>query len=385
MKLLPFVLENLFRKRTRSVLTVLSVVLPLLVICVMGTLLLALDADPSGGKGMYRLVVRHKVSLANFVPEAYRERIRQMPGVKEVTVLDWFGGTYVDASAKNMFARFGAEPEVLLKVFDEATVVGGSQADWAADRAGALVGERLVKKYGWKLGDKVVLVGDIFPVTLELNVRAVYRGSDETGLYFDRRYVEEAVPWAKGQVGTFWIKADGPEAVARLPRQIDATFENTPFPTKTETEKEFQNGFVSMLGNVKAVVTSVCLAIALMILFISANTMAMAARERVTEIAVLRTLGFRRRTILGMVLGEAVLLALVGGVLGVGLFVLLFPGLKEGLLDSPMAGFAAAIRVFPAVLLWAFAVTVLVGILSGIVPAVRAARRPITEGLRQAG
>ncbi|MDL1951685.1 ABC transporter permease, partial [Acidobacteria bacterium ACD] len=143
--------------------------------------------------------------------------------------------------------------------------------------------------------------------------------------------------------------------------------------------------FVSMLGNVKAVVTSVCLAIALMILFISANTMAMAARERVTEIAVLRTLGFRRRTILGMVLGEAVLLALVGGVLGVGLFVLLFPGLKEGLLDSPMAGFAAAIRVFPAVLLWAFAVTVLVGILSGIVPAVRAARRPITEGLRQAG
>ncbi|KAA0252102.1 MAG: FtsX-like permease family protein [Acidobacteria bacterium] len=385
MKLLPFVLKNLFRKRTRSVLTVLSVVLPLLVICVMGTLLLALDADPSGGKGMYRLVVRHKVSLANFVPEAYRERIRQMPGVKEVTVLDWFGGTYVDASAKNMFARFGAEPEVLLKVFDEATVVGGSQADWAADRAGALVGERLVKKYGWKLGDKVVLVGDIFPVTLELNVRAVYRGSDETGLYFDRRYVEEAVPWAKGQVGTFWIKADGPEAVARLPRQIDATFENTPFPTKTETEKEFQNGFVSMLGNVKAVVTSVCLAIALMILFISANTMAMAARERVTEIAVLRTLGFRRRTILGMVLGEAVLLALVGGVLGVGLFVLLFPGLKEGLLDSPMAGFAAAIRVFPAVLLWAFAVTVLVGILSGIVPAVRAARRPITEGLRQAG
>ncbi|MDL1949316.1 ABC transporter permease, partial [Acidobacteria bacterium ACD] len=244
MKLLPFVLKNLFRKRTRSVLTVLSVVLPLLVICVMGTLLLALDADPSGGKGMYRLVVRHKVSLANFVPEAYRERIRQMPGVKEVTVLDWFGGTYVDASAKNMFARFGAEPEVLLKVFDEATVVGGSQADWAADRAGALVGERLVKKYGWKLGDKVVLVGDIFPVTLELNVRAVYRGSDETGLYFDRRYVEEAVPWAKGQVGTFWIKADGPEAVARLPRQIDATFENTPFPTKTETEKEFQNGFV---------------------------------------------------------------------------------------------------------------------------------------------
>ncbi len=186
MKFLPYVLKSLFRKKTRSILTILSIVLPFFVICVLGTLLATLDADPSGGKGMYRLVVRHKVSLANFVPEAYRERIAQLPGVKDVTILNWFGGQYVDNRPENMFARFGCEPESLLRIFDEITLVGGSAADWTSDRGGALVGERLMKRYGWKIGDTFVLKGDIFPTNLELTVRAVFRGSDETGVYFDR-------------------------------------------------------------------------------------------------------------------------------------------------------------------------------------------------------
>ncbi len=304
MKFLPYVLKSLFRKKTRSVLTILSIVLPFFVICVLGTLLATLDADPSGGKGMYRLIVRHRVSLANFIPEAYRERIAQLPGVEEVTILNWFGGTYKDNRPENMFARFGCEPEKLLGIFDEATIVAGSAADWTSDRSGALVGERLMKRYGWKLGDRFALQGDFYPTRLELTVRAAYRGPDESGVYFDRKLIEEGVPWAKGQVGTFWIKAASAEAVQRLPRQIDAMFENASFPTKTETEKEFQNGFVSMLGNVKAVVAGISTAIALVILLISANTMAMAARERVTEIAVLRTLGFGRPLILTLILAE---------------------------------------------------------------------------------
>lgn len=385
MKFLPYVLKSLFRKKTRSILTILSIVLPFFVICVLGTLLATLDADPSGGKGMYRLVVRHKVSLANFVPEAYRERIAQLPGVTDVTILNWFGGQYVDNRPENMFARFGCEPESLLRIFDEITLVDGSAADWTSDRSGALVGERLMKRYGWKIGDKFVLKGDIFPTNLELTVRAVFRGSDETGVYFDRKAVEEGVPWAKGQVGTFWIKAGSAEAVARLPRAIDVMFENSSFPTKTETEKEFQNGFVSMLGNVKAVVTGISTAIALVILLISANTMAMAARERVTEIAVLRTLGFGKPLILTLVLAESLLLSATGAFAGLGLFRLSFPVLKDGLLSSPMAGFAAGMQLFPEVLVTGIAVTLFVGLVAGIVPAIRSARRSIPDGLRQVG
>ncbi|MCL4806444.1 MAG: FtsX-like permease family protein, partial [Thermoanaerobaculia bacterium] len=157
------------------------------------------------------------------------------------------------------------------------------------------------------------------------------------------------------------------------------------FPTKTETEKEFQNGFVSMLGNVKAVVTGISTAIALVILLISANTMAMAARERVVEIAVLRTLGFGKPLILTLILAESLLLSATGAFVGLALFRLSFPGLKEGLLSSPMAGFAAGMQLFPEVLATGIAVTLLVGLVAGIVPAIRSARRSIPDGLRQVG
>ncbi len=385
MKFFPYVLKSLFRKKTRSILTIASIVLPFFVICVLGTLLAALDADPTGGKGMSRLIVRHKVSLTNFIPEAYRERIAQLPGVEAVTMLDWFGGTYKDNRPENMFARFGCEPDRLLAIFDEATIVAGSAADWTSDRSGVLVGERLMTRYGWKLGDRFVLQGDFYPTRLELTISAVYRGPDESAVYFDRKVIAEGVPSAKGQVGTFWIKAASAEAVQRLPREIDAMFENASFPTKTETEKEFQNGFVSMLGNVKGVVTGISTAIALVILLISANTMAMAARERVTEIAVLRTLGFSKPLILTLMVGESLLLSATGAFMGLGLFRLAFPVLKEGLLSSPMAGFAAGMQLFPEVLLTGVGITLLVGLVAGIVPAIRSAQRSIPDGLRQVG
>jgi putative ABC transport system permease protein len=380
----PYVFKSLFRKKTRSLLTLGSILLPLFVICVMGTLMRTLDRPPTGA-GMYRLVVRHKVSLTNWIPEAYRVRIQQLGGIEEMTVWCWFGGKYVDYSAKNQFARFGVEPAKLLRVFDEAKIVEGSAADWIGDRAGALVGTSLMKKYGWKVGQKVVLQGDIYPVTLELTIRAVYSAENDATLFFNWAYVEEALPQVKGRIGTFYVKAKDAEAVARLPKEIDALFENTDAPTKTETEKEFQNGFVSMLGNVKLMLTGICSAIVFVILLIAANTMAMAARERVNEIAVLRTLGYQKGTILGMILGESLLLALLGGVLGIGLFALGFPGFRAGLLNTPMAGFAAGMRLFPSVLVTGFAVAVFVGVVAGIVPAVRSAQRSITDGLRQVG
>ncbi len=385
MRFLPLVLKNVFRKKTRSILTIGSILLPLFVICIMGTLLATLDSDPSGGKGMFRLTVRHSISITNWLPEAYLPKIRQMPGVKEVTIMNWFGGKYVDSSAKNFFARFAIDPESFLRVFDEATVVEGSTADWISDRSGLLVGKVLMTKYGWRLGQQITLMGDIYPGNYTFTIRAVFKGADESGVYFDRRVLEEALPRVKGYVGMYWIKTDSVAAVERLPKQIDAMFENSPFPTKTETEKEFQNSWVSMLGNVKLLITSIATIIVLVILLIAANTMAMSARERVTEIAVLRTLGFGKPTILGLVLGESVLLSLFGGLLGLGLFVLSFPGFRAWMLNSPMGGFATGMRIFPGILALGFFITVLVGLLSGLVPAIRSAGRSIPDGLRQVG
>ncbi|HEX7527938.1 MAG TPA: ABC transporter permease, partial [Thermoanaerobaculia bacterium] len=299
---------------------------------------------------------------------------------------NWFGGAYIDQRPANMFARFStSDPERLLKVFDEGSIVQGSAQDWISDRAGLLAGELLMKKYGWRIGQKITLKGDIYPVNLELTIRASFKGPDETGVYFHHQYIEEALPRVKGFVGWYWIKADSLAAVERLPKEIDAMFENSDAPTRTETEKEMQNGFVSMLGNVKLLVTSIGTVIVLVILLIAANTMAMTARERVTEIAVLRTLGFQKTTILGLILGESVLLSVFGGLLGVGIFVLAFPGFRQGLLYSPMGGFAAGMRLFPEVVAIAFAVSVLVGLLAGLVPAIGSARRSIPDGLRQVG
>ncbi|HQQ77737.1 MAG TPA: ABC transporter permease [Thermoanaerobaculia bacterium] len=386
MKFFPYVFKSLFRKKTRSLLTIASIVLPLFVICIMGTLLRTLDGDPSGGRGMFRLIVRHKVSLTNWVLESYMPKIAQLRGVTDVVRMNWFGGAYIDQKPENMFARFStSDPGTLLKVFDEAAIVQGSAKDWIDDRTGLLAGELLMKKYGWKLGQKVTLKGDIYPVNLELTIRATFKGPDETGVYFHHQYIEEALPRVKGFVGWYWIKADSLAAVERLPGEIDAMFDNSSVPTRTETEKEMQNGFVSMLGNVKLMVTGISTVIVLVILLIAGNTMAMAARERVTEIAVLRTLGYPKGTILGMMLGESVLLALVGGTVGAAIFVVLFPGFRQGLLYSPMGGFAAGMKLFPEIVALAFGISVLVGVLAGLVPAIRSSRRSITDGLRQVG
>jgi len=384
MKIVPLVLKNLLRKRTRSALTIASIVLPLFVICILGTLLRALETDPSGGKGMYRLIVRHKVSITNWLPGAYDPKIRNVPGVVEAIRMHWFGGTYIDQSARNQFQRFSVtDVDRLLRVYDEATLVEGSEADWVGDRSGLLVGRQLMRKYGWRLGQKVTFKGDIYPVTLELTIRAVFSAPDESGVYFHHQGIEEAVPYAKGQVGWYWLKTDSVAATERVPKLIDAMFENSPEPTRTETEKQFQAMWVSMIGNVKAIVVGISTAIVLVILLIAANTMAMAARERVTEIAVLRVLGFTKEKVLGLVLGESLALSLLGGTLGVGLFVLLLPGFREGIINSPMASFAAGIRLFPEVLLVGLGMTFAVGLFAGLVPAIRSAQRPITEGLRQ--
>jgi putative ABC transport system permease protein len=388
-RFLPLVLKNVLRKRTRTALTVASVVLPLLVICLLATFVRALERpDPALTRGMFRLVTRHQVSLAVPIPVTYSDRIASLPGVVAATKFTWFGGRYIDKSAKNFFPRFAVEPETFLRVFDDATVLEGSNEEWLKDRTGCVAGIESFRKYGWRLGQKITLVGDAYPVTLELTIRGVFdlpeKGTARS-IFFNRKYLEEALPSSAGQTGTVYVKAANAAAADRLPKEIDALFENSPAPTKTETEKAFQMGFIQQLGNVKLLIGAIGFSIGLVILLISANTMAMAARERVTEIAVLRTLGYTRGGVFGLVLAESLALSLVGGILGLLLFSTLAPGLKRGLQNTPAAGFATTFTLFPEVLALGFGIAVGVGVLSGLVPAFQSARRPIVEGLRRVG
>jgi putative ABC transport system permease protein len=387
-KLLPLIWKNVLRKKTRTFLTMASIMLPLLAICFMGTFLRTLDSpDKAETHGMFRLVTRHRVSLATLIPRSYQEKIAQLDGVLAVTNFNFFGGKFREGGARNTFVRFAVEPASLLKVYDDLEFLSGSTEEWLKDRTGCVVGKAIAEKFGWKLGDRIVLLGDIFPVTLELTVRGVYqlRGGTSAALFFDRKYLDERFPRFAGQSFMVWVKAKDAAAAERLGPAIDALFENSAYPTRTETEKAFQTGFVSMLGNVKLLVSSIGAILVLAIVLIAANTMAMTARERVTELAVFRALGFRRDAIVALILGEGLLIGLVGGALGVGLFVALEPWLKSVLMATPLSILAAGMRIYPGILGLGFGVALGVGLLAGLVPAVRSARRPIADGLRQVG
>lgn len=388
MKFIPFIFKNVFRKKTRTILTIFSIILPLMVICLLGSFLRVLyQPNSAQSRGMFRLVTRHKVGLTNPIPVSYAEKIRQLDGVVTVTKFNWFGGTYIDDSSRNFFARFAVEPETFMEVFDDAFLIDGSAADWLKDRSGCIVGKDLISKYGWRIGDQISIVGNIYPVTLQLTIRGVYDVAEGTpdALFFNRKYLEEALPGFEGIVGTIWTKAKDADAANRLGDKIDEMFENSPYPTKTETEKAFQMSFVSMLGNVKLLIGSMGVVIVLVITLIAANTIAISARERVREIAVLRTLGFSRTRILSLILGESITIALFGGSLGVGIFVLSFDPLKVFLKSTPMGGLANALFISYDIILIGFTISIFVGLFAGIVPAIAASRRSIREGLRYIG
>jgi putative ABC transport system permease protein len=327
-----------------------------------------------------RLVTRHKVSLAFEMPSYYRDKIRAIPGVVAVVPDNWFGGVYKDDKSGNFFAQFGTDPDEFFKVYKDWKIAPDELAAWQRDRAGAIVDQDLMKRYGWKVGQRVVITGTIFPVNLELNIRGVFEAPQPTqSLYYNQKYVEEAVPYLKGQEGFYNILADSPQSVARIPTAVDEMFRNSPQPTKTETEKAFQLGFIAMMGNVKAFILGICGAVVFAILLVSANTMAMSIRERTREIAVLKTLGFARGTILGLFVGEAIILALAGGLIGASVAYLF------GIGAAKAGGFAGALQVNGWTMLVALAVAALMGFFSSFVPSYNASRLGIVDGLRHIG
>ena len=292
MTLTRFVTKSAFRNKRRSILTVLSISFSLILLTLMMTIWRGFYIDKGSAESAQRLVMRHRVSLTNFIPGYYREKIRTIPGVVAVVPNSWFGGIYKDAKPENFFAQFGTDPDEFFKVFTDFKIPDDQLAAWQRDQAGVVVDSKLAEKFGWKVGDRINLKGTIYPTNLELTIRGIFTAPQPTqSVYFNFKYVEEAVAWAKGQAGTFGILADSAEDVPKVASAADAMFHNSPQPTKTESEKAFQLSFVASLGNVKAFILSICLAVVFATLLVSANTMAMSIRERTREVAVLKTLG----------------------------------------------------------------------------------------------
>jgi len=383
MTLTRFVTKSAFRNRRRSLLTVLSIMFSLLLLTVMMTVWHSFYVDTGSAQSASRLIARHRVSLTNFLPAYYREKIRAVPGVVAVAPTQWFGGLYKDEKPENFFAQFGTDPEEIFKVMTDVKIPPDQLEAWQHDQAGAVVDSELAKKFGWKIGDRIVVKGTIFPMNLELTIRGIFTAPQPSlSVYFNWKYVEEAVSFAKGKTGTFGILADSPNDVPKIAAAVDALFHNSPEPTKTESEKAFQLDFINSIGNVKAFILSICLAVVFATLLVSANTMAMSIRERTREVAVLKTIGFTRQTILGFYVGEAVIVALLGGLLGC----LLAVGLVSGMAHAPGMGFFfLGMKVTFSTFVLAIFVAAAVGFLSAVIPAYHAAKLDIVEGLRYLG
>ena len=383
MTLGSFVVRNTFRNKRRSLLTMLSISFSLLLLTMMICIWRSFYIDQVAPEAARRLIIRDRVSLAFFLPGYYRQKIRAVPGVNAVAPLTWFGGRYIDDRPAHFFAQMGTDPEEYLKVASDKIVPADQVKAWQQDRAGALVDVTLANKYGWKIGDKITLQANIFPTDLNLTIRAIYRRDPpQNALYFNAKYLEEAVSWFKGQAGWYAAQIDSADHVASVARQIDEMFRNSPLQTKTESEKAFQLGFVASLGNIKAFILSICGAVVFAIMLVSANTMAMSVRSRTREVAVLKTLGFTRQRVMSIFVSEAVALALAGGLLGVLLAIPVIAAITHRFVGL---GIPLNMRVNGITAGLALLVSVILGIVSGYLPAYKASRMNIVEGLRHIG
>jgi putative ABC transport system permease protein len=383
MTLSSFIVRNAFRNKRRSMLTMLSISFSLLLLTLMICIWRSFYVDQVAPEAARRVIIRDRVSLAFFLPAFYRDKIRSVPGVVAVAPITWFGGRYIDDRPEHFFAQLATDPDEYLKVASDKIVPADQLKAWQQDRAGALVDVTLANKYHWKIGDHITLQGTIFEVNPELTIRAIYhRDPPQNGLYFHTKYLEEALPWFKGQAGWYSAQIDSADNVGPASKQIDDMFRNSPLQTKTESEKAFQLGFVASLGNVKAFILGICGAVAFAIMLVSANTMAMSVRSRTREVAVLKTLGFTRGRVLSIFVSEAVALALAGGILGVLVAIPVIAGLTHSFIGF---GIPLDMHVKAPTAALSLLVSLLLGLVSGCLPAYNASRMNIVDGLRHIG
>jgi putative ABC transport system permease protein len=384
---LSLMFKNSLRNRRRSALTMISIGMSLCLLGVLGALYRGLFlAPPTPGQEL-RLIVHHKVSITQPLPFSYEAKIRQVPGVREAMVWQWFGGTYKDArDQKNFFARFCVEPDKFFRVRPEISLPDDQQKSFEHLRTAAIASSDLAERMHWKIGEKIFLTGDIFPVNPELTLVGIFAdpNTSET-LFLSQIYLREMLGVKNSQqdmVGSFQVQVERAEQVGSVAKTVDDLFANSPAPTKSESEQAFALQFVSFLGNVKMFLMIICAAVTFTVLLVSANTMAMSVRERIREVGILKTLGYTPGTILFLILGEAAVLSLLGGVIGL----LLALGLTSVVRNGP--SFIQAMKtlsITPDVGGALLVVAVLIGVVSSFIPAYNASRTPILESLRNSG
>ena len=381
MTLSTFVAKSAFRNKRRSLLTVASIAFSLLLLCIMLCVWRSFYIDPGAPDSALRIMTRHKVSLANFLPIYYREKIRAIPGVVHVVPMTWFGGKYKDDKPENYFAQFATDPDEYFDVAADKVMPADQLAAWKRDRAGCVVDADLAKKHNWKIGDHIVLQGSIFSTDLDLTLRGIYTiDPPQSNLYFHAKYLEESVDWFKDTAGFYFTRVDTAEHMPQAARAIDDMFHGSPVPTKSESEQAFKADFISMLGSVKAFILSICGAVVFTTLLVCANTMAMSIRERTREVAVLRTLGFTRGSILKLLLTESIAISVIGGLVGITLATAAIVFMAR-----PGIGLPVSMHMTVATALVAMFVAFLVGIASGLIPSYRASNLGIVDALRYIG
>jgi len=381
MTLTLFVTKSAFRNKRRSLLTVASIAFSLLLLCIMLSVWRSFYIDKGAPDSALRIMTRHKVSLANFLPIYYRDKIRAVPGVVHVVPMTWFGGKYKDDKPENYFAQFATDPDEYFDVAADKIMPAEQLAAWKKDRAGCVVDADLARKHNWKIGDHIHLQGSIFPADLDLTLRGIYTiDPPQSNLYFHAKYLEESVDWFKDTAGFYFTRVDTPEHMPKVAHAIDDMFHATPVPTKSESEQAFKLDFIALLGNVKAFILSICGAVVFTTLLVCANTMAMSIRERTREVAVLRTLGFTRGSILRLLLSESIALALIGGVAGIVLGTVIV-----GALARPGMGMPVSLHMSPSTALLVMLVAAFVGLVSGVIPSYRASHLGIVDALRYLG
>ena len=381
---LPLVWKNGLRNRRRSLLTISSIAASM---CVLGVLMAMYSAffyeQPSQGSAL-RVITRHRVSITNILPIAYGDKIRSVPGVEAVLAYQWFGGVYKEP--KNMFARFAAEADNLWKVFPEYSIDPAQKEAFMHDPAGCIIGRSLVKRFGFKVGEKITLAGDIFPGNWEFNVRGIYDSpNDDENLFFHLKYLFDNIRSRNRNnefAGMFASRVASPDILTRVSKENDGMFRNSTSPTKTDTERNFMLSFLSMLGDVKMILMSICAAVTFTIVLVAANTMAMSVRERVKEVGVLKTLGFSNRAILGIILGEAAFISLLGGFFGYLIAIGLTWLVRQGPAIMPQL---KTLSMQPQVAIMLFVAAVVIGMVSSFIPAWNASRTPILDSLRYSG
>lgn len=378
MKFSRIILANLFRKKVRLLLTIGSFAVALFLFAFLGVVRDAFSRNDLASAD--RLVIINRTSIINPIPLSYRDKILRIPGVKAVTHNNWFGGTYIDE--KNFFPQFVIDPENQRKVVPELIVPDDQWNAFLKDREGAIVGARTMERFHWKIGDRIPIKTTMWG-SWEFNIDGVYHGKrpgdDETQFWFQWDYFEERVPQTfKGQIGWYVVKVDNPDDAPRIAKAIDAEFANSPNETKTETESTFAAGWVKQFGNIKFLIVTIGAVVFFTLLLVTGNTMAISVRERTGELAVLKAIGFSDRKVLAFVLGESLVIAVVGGLLGLGLALVAVP-----LLSRALTGLVPVLFLSPTILLFGFVAALFVGFISGFLPGLGAMRMRVVNALRR--